>query len=171
MKTTTITRAFAIILAAFALTACGGGVSAVEHTGFADTHFGDYCSSRIGNDTFDGKTASAICMDYADHMSVGARCKNNTTSLVIQTGKYMIMNGLHLRVALDGVETPLWIWDASASREALFIEPAIHMIREILKHSHFQVRIIEIDGDTHNAEFDISRFGEAIKPVRDLCGW
>lgn len=85
--------------------------------------------------------------------------------------RYMREDGLRLRTALDGVETPEWEWGISTDREALFIKPAIPTLKEVLKHSRLQVRVTEIDGDEHNADIDLSRFGEAIAPVRELCGW
>lgn len=170
MKTAATQATFAVFLVVATL-AGGSCVNVVEHADFTDTYFGNICSSRVENDTFDGKTANAICIDYAVLMSIGARCKNDTTTLIIQTGKYMLTDGLRLRVALDGVETSYWWWEMSTSNEALFIEPAILRIKEMLGHSRLEVRIIERDGDTHNADIDISRFDEAIKPVRELCGW
>lgn len=164
MKTTAMQAASAVFLA-FAMLA-GGNVRADEQF----TIVGENCGIITGEDTFDGKNVFGYCGDDTTLVSVGVGCKNNITELFIYTGKYML-NSLRLRVALDGVETPAWDWSMSTNNEALSIRPAIPTIKEMLKHSRLEIRIIERDGDIHNANIDISRFDEVIAPVREICQW
>ena len=148
-----------------------GGNARAEDLPEGYTAFGESCINWVKDDVFDGKLAIAWCKDNATQVEVVARCKNNTTDIFIDANKYMLKDGLRLRTALDGVETPEWSFGISANYEALFIDPAISTIKEVLRHSRLHARIIERDGDQHNGDIDISRFGEAIKPVRALCGW
>ena len=59
----------------------------------------------------------------------------------------------------------------SGSNKALLIEPPVAKIMLLLNASRLRVRIIERDTTHHNGDIDISRLGEAIAPVRELCGW
>lgn len=163
----TIMRIVCAVLAMCALAACGGGSNARAET----TMFGESCGSVTVNDVFDGEIAIGHCIDYTSIVSVGARCMKNITELMISPNKYMLEDGLRLRTALDGVENTEWFWIMSDSHEVLHIFPVISTIKEILEHSRLQIRIIESDGDVRDADIDISRFGEAIAPVRELCGW
>lgn len=171
----TITRAFAVFLA---IAVFAGGFARAqdgEHTHtnlFGD--IGDNCANGVKDDVFDGKIAAAGCSDLATHfIAIGARCKNNTTDLAVLTPKHISEDGLHLWTALDGAETPEWkfrLVKTNNTRE-LYIRPAIPTVKELLKHSRLQISIVESNGERHNADIDISRFGEALAPVRELCGW
>lgn len=158
---------FAVCLAVAVL--AGGNARADEHAEV--TLVGKSCGYKVVNDTFDGKYVVADCWDYSTYLSVAARCMLDTTEFYIRTDEYIMEDGIRLRIALDGVEIPEWDWNMATNNKALFIEPAIPTIKEVLKHSRLQVRVIERDGDSHNANIDISRLGEAIAPARELCGW
>lgn len=163
-------RASAIMLAAALL--AGGSVRAENHVEF--TNFGENCISLVTNHrpVIDGEIAVGHCMDFATRIAIAVRCNmDNTTVLSVSVNKHMLEDGLRLWTELDGVETPEWDWDMSTDNEALYIRPAIPTIKEVLKHSRLRVRIIEGNGDIHNADIDISHFGEAIAPVRALCQW
>lgn len=164
------------------LTAADGNARAEDFedtAAFGDNRFHD-CENWTNYDAFDGKSAGALCGDYSTPITteILMHCQDNTTYLSIQFTKYMLEDGLRLRTALDGVETPQWRWnmadwDTAPDNEfvVLDIEPEIPMIENLLDHSRLQIRVIEKNGYTHNADIDISGLGEAIKPVRELCGW
>ena len=160
----TTIRAFAIGLAFAVLS------SAV----YADSHitdYGEHCTSSLSDDAFDGAIATMACFSDETGISIGAVCRNGETNAQILIGRYVLERGLTLRTALDGVETPQWEWSISTSNKALFIKPPIPTLKEVSKHASLRIRIVEMDGDTHNAEIDVSALGEAIQPIRELCGW
>lgn len=161
----TTIRAFAIFLAVAMF--AGGNARAENHVEL--TEYSDHCMSAVIDDAFDGKIVTGACADAP--IGLFARCKGNTTKIYIATNTFLLSDGLRLRTALDGVETPEWDWSMSTDYGALFIRPAIPTIKEVSKHTRLRVRIIEGNGDIHNADIDISRFGEAIKPVREACEW
>lgn len=156
--------AFAIMLAVAMLV--GGNARA----DIGRVEIGENCAFFYEEDTFDGMITAGVCVDDANSVRITVRCMNNTTNLIIDTNKYMLKDGLHLRTALDSTETSAWSWSMSTDRESLFIHPAIPTIKEMLEHSRLEIRIIERDGDIHNADIDISRLDEAIHPVRKFCG-
>ena len=176
MKTTTMQTAFAVFLAVAML--AGGNAHAEEHEKFIFTYEGENCLSAIKNDVFDGKIAWVSCISnmpgripISGPMRVEVRCMKNTAKLSIWIVEYVLKEGLRLRTALDGVETPEWSWEIKPiENRTLFINPAIPTIKKLLKHSRLQIRIIESSGRQHDDDIDISRLGEAIAPVREICG-
>ena len=158
-------RALAIVLAFAALPSSAQA---------PDSHqsFGEHCENNVYDDVFDGPAATASCEDSDSSISIIARCMDDTTRLFVSIGK-RLTDGARLLMALDGVEIQQEKWRTGFALNggAVFLYPALPTAREILKHARLQVRIIEIDNYTHNADIDISAFGEAIKPVRELCGW
>ena len=167
--------AFAVFLAVAMM---GVNARAEEHEEF--TEFGN-CAAQIHDDVFDGKIAWAYCAANTTHVPVYApiyshvyaRCLGNTTELYIYLpGEAVLDDGIRLRTALDGIETPEWDWEINPiDNKALFIRSAIPTIKKLLEHYRLQIRIIESNGEQHNSDIDISRLGEAIAPVRELCGW
>lgn len=164
--------AFAVFLAVATL---AGGNARAEFSVFGE------CITATENNPFDGETALVFCFEDVTHFiltqeiavrAVAVRCANNTTELAISDGnKRISKEGLSLRTALDDTETPAWNWETRAGSGGLHIFPAIPIIKEMLRHSRFRFRITEGNGEQHNIDIDISGLGEAIKPVRKLCGW
>ena len=171
-----IVSAFAVFLAVAMLS--GGNARAESHP-LTDFYYAEgNCVSSAHTDAFgDGKFAFAYCDDHSFRMRVFARCIDDTDTTTFEIGiiEYILEDGLRLQTALDGVETSQWGWRWSYDEETelttLFIYPAIPTIKEALKHSRLQIRIVEGNGHIHDADIDISRFGEAIAPVRELCDW
>ena len=165
--------AFAVFLA---VTMLAGGNARGETT----TH--GACMTANENNPFDGDFVTVVCWQYV-LFPVGSalvvRCMDNITKLLIgverKEGKEMSKEGLSLRTALDDTETPKWDWElddrSGPNGIAMLITPAIPIIKEMLGHSRFRFRITEGNGEVHNGEIDISALGEAIRPVRALCGW
>lgn len=173
---------FAVFLAVAML--ADGNARAEEHEEFAEV--GDNCVSSVSNDTFDGRTVSGACWDDSNDAFVGARCNNNRTDLILWIGEPLkpAEGGISVRTALDGVETDSWGWAITNIFEGeisnTFKDKALYIVRqsrkipaikEMLKHSRLQVRIIDGWDNIHNVDIDISAFGEAIAPVRGACGW
>lgn len=156
----------------------GGNACAEDHEGFIFTYEGENCLSAIKNDVFDGKIAWVSCISntpgripITGPMRVEVRCVNNAAKLGIWIVEYVLKDALRLRTALDGVETPEWNWEIEPiENRTLFISPAIPTIKALLEHSRLQIRIIESNGKQHDDDIDISRLGEAIAPVREICG-
>lgn len=178
-----IQATFAVFLAVSML--AGGNARAEEH--IESTEVGDNCVSTVSNDTFDGRTVSGACWDDSNDTFIGARCNNNYTNLILWIGEHL-QGGNELpyviaRTALDGVETKMIEWRVAIGNPSLYdfykdkalyiceIEDRIPAIKEVLKHSRLQVRVIDEWGNIHNVDIDISAFGEAIAPVREACGW
>lgn len=169
-----IMSAFAIVLMAVTMLA-GGSARADEHVEYTD--FGMHCGVSVENDTFEGKIVWSQCWDHATDMRIVARCMSGATDIYIETLGEISEDGLRLRTALDGVETTPWRWSTGGvwnSYHSLFIEPGIPTIKKLLEHSRLEVRIVTfVEGIEahHNGNIDISSWGEAIAPVRELCGW
>lgn len=154
-----IIRAFAIFLA----------VAMVGENTYAQERqeIGENCSVVIRDN---GVFADCDDPNARAYAAVGVSCKNNTTELSIATGKFMWSDQLRLLTALDYVETPKWDWAMTSGNLALAIRPAIPTIKEMLNHEWFRFRIIE-SGGVHDGNINIVGPREAIKPVREACGW
>ena len=160
-----IVRAFAVFLA---VTMLAGGNARGETT----TH--GACMTANENNPFDGEFVVVFCWQRTGENAhaLVIQCKNNTTELWILAGdEDMSKEGLTLRTAFDDTETPSWAWERRNNKTGLIIKPAIPTIKQALGHSRFRFRITEGNGEVHNGDIDISALGEAIRPVRTLCGW
>lgn len=155
---------FAVFLAIAMLVGSAWSTAALAQVSQGD------CRSFAYDDDFDGRWAFATC-PWPSDMRIVVRCRNDTTEFYITTGEYMLERGISLRTALDGVETPGWSRTISTDNRSLFISPAIPTIKKLLGHSRLRVRITERDGGQHDANIDLSGLGEAIAPIRELCGW
>ena len=166
-----ICAAFAMFLAIIMMS---GNARAEVLEEWAYPYDGEHCLSGTRNDVFDGKVALVSCISIkpmTGHMRIEVACKNKTVWLGIWIGEYMSKEGLRLRTALDGVETPAWDWEInSIDNRTLLINPAIPTIKKLLEHSRLQIRIIESRGRQHDDAIDISEFSETIAPVREICG-
>lgn len=106
------------------------------------------------------------------------RCMENTTSMIIVTGNCHLASGhggygqVDLRADDDKARTISM--EASTDNRALGLwrgSKAIPEIKRLLDKDTLLVRFTPFNKSPATAEFDISGVKNAIKPLREACGW
>lgn len=106
------------------------------------------------------------------------RCIGNVTSVLLETGCYMTSSPAlrHRDVSyqIDSGELRIARMTAGPDDRSLGFwtgEAAIPFIRDLLGATMLTVRVTPYSDDSVSAVFDLRGITEAIKPIRDECGW
>lgn len=103
------------------------------------------------------------------------RCKERKTEVFVQTdmpanpelGKFQ-QHTVQLR--LDKKPATSVTADAATSNDALFLGGAA-MAKRFLGHTTLVFRFTPYNSPPQDATFDLTGIGEAVKPVKEACGW
>lgn len=111
-------------------------------------------------------------------VKLNIRCKDNVTAIGFETGCYMTSSQYrsygYVTYQLDEQRPRIAHMVASPDNHALGFwsgDAAIPYIRELLGRSRLSVRMTPYAEDPIAASFDLRNLEEAIKPVRQECGW
>ncbi len=122
--------------------------------------------------------ASVCGRNRDDKVVLWIRCRENTTSLLFQTGCHMTSSSLHdygdVAYSLDGGPertVSMTKWRDNYSLGLWYGADAIPLIRELLDVGTMRVRMKPFDEDIFTVAFDIAGLDEAIAPLREACRW
>ena len=106
------------------------------------------------------------------------RCIGNVTSVLLETGCFMTSSQYlgygDVSYAIDSDEAKVARMTAGADDRSLGFwsgETAIPLIRDLLGASTLTVRMTPYSDEPISAAFDVRGITEAIKPIREECGW
>ena len=111
------------------------------------------------------------------HATLLLRCLENTTAIYITTNCYLSSGyGGYGRVDVRLDDTPAFHsdMDASTDNKALGLwrgNRSIPFIKRMLGKDRMIVRFTPFNESPVTAKFDIAGLEEAIKPLRESCGW
>lgn len=98
------------------------------------------------------------------------RCKSNKTELFVNWNDYL---GRSANVVSRIGSNPAkeMSWSMSSDSKATFKDRSISFIKEMLEADSLVLQTTPYNASPVTAEFDIRGLSEAIKPVRETCGW
>ncbi len=124
----------------------------------------------------DSKTVTLIL--YADSgkskwgepVYLVARCKSNTTDLYIGWSDYLGSEADVLtRIGNNKALTQRW--SLSTDKQATFRRKPIFFLKEMLKSDKLIAQVTPYNENPVTAIFDTTGLNNAIKPLRETCGW
>lgn len=99
-----------------------------------------------------------------------ARCKSNSTDLFISWHDYLGSEANVLsRVGTNKALTARW--DMSTDSQATFHPGAISFLKEMLRSTKMVAQVTPYNENPVTAVFDTTGLANAIKPLRETCGW
>lgn len=108
---------------------------------------------------------------------VGIMCGKKTTKIIFEAGKYYLSdNGDYGRVIyrLDKEKAKATQMEVSSSKQSIGLlsgAKSIPFIKEMFGHNKMVVQITPYQKAPETMEFTIKDLEEAIKPLREACGW
>jgi type VI secretion system protein VasI len=99
------------------------------------------------------------------------RCKSKETHLFVAWGDYLGDKAVVL-VRIGDQKATTNNWTLSSNSQATF-HPGntVQFIKSLLEHNRLVVQVTPYNENPILAVFDISGLSEAIKPLRQTCGW
>lgn len=100
-----------------------------------------------------------------------ARCLSNTTDVLVGWHDYLGSDDAEVvtRIGDRPAETVKWL--LSTNSTATFHPKPIQFLKELMKHDRLVVQIVPYRESPITAVFKTSGLNEAIKPLRETCGW
>lgn len=99
------------------------------------------------------------------------RCQHNTTDLYINWGTFITMGNTNILTRIDKEKAQTSSWLMSTNNEASFAPKPIPLIKEMFDKDTLTTQITPFSDNTYTVKFNISGLENAIKPVREACGW
>lgn len=107
------------------------------------------------------------------------RCKENKTEAYINVGmrgkpefgEYGQKTGVQMRARYDKGEPYEYLMGESTDGEALFFEKPIEEIKFMMKHASMVAEFIPFNSSPAEIHFDLTGLEDAVKPLREACGW
>lgn len=119
------------------------------------------------------------CRQYGSpsYLTLLARCKEDTTAIFI-TGDCHVASGFHgygeVTLRLDDGKPFKRSMDASTDSSALGLwdgGSAIPLLKQMTGKKQMIARFTPFGANPVEPTFDITGFDEAVKPLREVCGW
>lgn len=99
------------------------------------------------------------------------RCQQNKTSLYIDWGTFITTGRISILTRIDKEKAQTSTWLMSTDNEASFAPQAINLIKNLLGKETLTTQVTPYNDSTYTVKFNISGLENAIKPVREACGW
>lgn len=108
---------------------------------------------------------------YGESIYLGLRCKSNTTQVYIRWNDYLGSEAdVTTRVGTKRAKTKRW--SISTDSQATFYpKNYIAFIKELLAVDKFVAQVTPYNENPVTVEFDLTGLGNAIRPLRETCGW
>lgn len=119
------------------------------------------------------------CRQYGapSHVTLLARCKEDTTA-VLMFGDCHVASGFHgygeVTLRLDDEKPFKRSMDASTDSSALGLwdgGSSIPLLKQMIGKDRMIARFTPFGANPAEPTFDITGFDEAVKPLREVCGW
>ena len=99
-----------------------------------------------------------------------ARCASNKTEVLINWRTYLgSQASVTLRIGAGDANTSRW--DVSSDRQATYHPAPVKMLKDMLAADNMVAQVTPFNVNPFTAIFDTSGLDEAIKPLRETCGW
>lgn len=102
------------------------------------------------------------------------RCHENVTAVLIDFGALITTDRTSLRLRIGERPPRTAVWRMSTDYEAAGLwrgGEAIPFVKSLLGQPRLLVEVTPHSESTKLVEFDLTGIGEAVKPVREECGW
>ena len=140
------------------------------------TDTGGWVVSQDQNPVDDSKTVILINRAksgvgrYGDPVTLLIRCKSNSTDLFVNWNTYLGSEiSVLSRVGAEKAESEEW--DLSTDKKATFHPAPIPFIKSILTNEKLVLQTTPYNENPITAVFDTRGLNNAIKPLREVCGW
>lgn len=99
------------------------------------------------------------------------RCKSNKTEVYLRWGEYLGREAMV--TGRVGKNKPITIpWNLSTDSQATFFPgQPIGFIKKLMEHDKYVAQVTPYNESPTTAVFDISGLSQAVKPLRQTCGW
>ena len=99
------------------------------------------------------------------------RCKENTTDVIVQWGTYLGIDETAVIMRLGKDKAKERSWTISTNYEAVFAPSPINLTKEMMKHNSILLNVTPHGSNPVTAEFDLIGLQDAVKPLKEACGW
>ncbi|GHA04306.1 type VI secretion system-associated protein TagO [Oceanisphaera arctica] len=125
----------------------------------------------------DGSTAVNIFLKadsgnskFGKPIMLVARCESKKTEMYINWQTYLGSEAkVTLRIGMSDARTSKW--SMSSDKKRAFNNAPINTLKEMLITDEVVAQVTPFNQSPHTAIFNVSGLGEAIKSLREACGW
>lgn len=115
-------------------------------------------------------TADSGGTRFGKPIELVARCASNKTEVRINWRAYLgSQANVTLRIGAGDANTSRW--DVSSDRQATYHPAPVKMLKDMLTADKMVAQVTPFNVNPFTAIFDTSGLNEAIKPLRETCGW
>lgn len=140
------------------------------------TAMGDWYVDKKINPVDDSQTVTMVLESksgkskWGRNVGLVLRCSQDTTDMYITWGEYLGSEAKVLtRIGSEKASTEYW--SLSTDSKASFKRNPIVLIKQMLGQSKFVAQVTPYNESPVTAIFDISGIDNAVKPLRETCGW
>lgn len=104
--------------------------------------------------------------------SLFIRCSENKTNVFLDWGLYLGLDSTPMLTRFDSDNATTETWSISTDNKAVFVRRGdITFAKKMMNHNKLLTQITPYGESPVMATFPISGLSEAIKPLRQACGW
>jgi type VI secretion system protein VasI len=108
---------------------------------------------------------------WGDKVTMYMRCQSDTTNMYINWGDFLGTDSIQVTTRIGSNDSATSSWRISTSNQSTFKSKPIEFIKSMLGTSKFVAQTTPYGENPVTAIFDIAGLDNAIKPLRETCGW
>lgn len=160
-----------------ALTATGIILGSLLAHSFADSGRWD---ERKSISPMDDSPTVVLSLESSDRIGSGfkserptlvIRCQENQTTAYINWQTFISVTDTEITTRIDSDLAQSSLWSVSSNYKATLSPKSIPFIKSMLNKESLIVRVTPFNDNSYTVKFDITGLDNAIKPVRETCGW
>lgn len=108
---------------------------------------------------------------FGETINLVVRCQANKTEMYINWQSFLGMDGATITHRIDKNKAVSSTWDVSTDHKSAFMRSPVTALKQMAEGESFIANVTPYGESPVTAVFDISGAREALKDIRQSCGW
>lgn len=100
-----------------------------------------------------------------------ARCMSNKTEAYVSWGDFLGSDNPEVITRVGTDPAAKLIWDISSDSKSTFHRKPIQFLKRMMEHNKLVLQVTPYNENPVTAVFNTAGLSEAVKPLRETCGW